>query len=131
MRRDTGSRPQLTATACGQASGYAVDCSGSQQQNRWRRTLMPSNRERSLRHDLDEKLVAPRSPALFWRTFTMPQPGFFFCAAGQPAPGELLRSTPFGRIVFANSDLTGIMDRRASIQEAHRTVGQIVERVSA
>jgi len=93
---------------------------------------MPSNRERSLRHDLDEKLVAPRSPALFWRTFTMPPPGFFFCAAGQPAPGELLRSTPFDRIVFANSEVIGIMDRRASIQqEAHRTVGQIVERVSA
>ncbi len=59
------------------------------------------------------------------------QPGFFFGADGQPAPGEVLRTTPFGRIAFANSDVTGIMDHRASIQEAHRAVGQVVERISA
>jgi spermidine dehydrogenase len=58
------------------------------------------------------------------------QPGFFFGDAGQPAPGEVLRTTPFGRIAFANSDVTGIMDHRASIQEAHRAVGQVVERIA-
>jgi len=52
------------------------------------------------------------------------QPGFFFGKDGRPAPGEVLRNTPFGRIAFANSDLTGIMDHRASILEAHRAVGQ-------
>ena len=53
------------------------------------------------------------------------QPGFFFGADGQPAPGEVLRNNPHGRIAFANSDLTGIMDHRASIIEAHRAVGQL------
>jgi spermidine dehydrogenase len=59
------------------------------------------------------------------------QPGFFFGENGNPAPGEVLRNTPFGRIAFANSDVTGIMDHRASIQEANRAVGQVVERISA
>jgi spermidine dehydrogenase len=58
------------------------------------------------------------------------QPGFFFGADGQSAPGEVLRSTPFGRIAFANSDLTGIMDHRASIIEAHRAVGQLARAVT-
>jgi len=58
------------------------------------------------------------------------QPGFFFGENGNPAPGEILRNTPFGRIAFANSDVTGIMDHRASIQEAHRAVGQAMERMS-
>jgi spermidine dehydrogenase len=43
-----------------------------------------------------------------------------------PAPGEVLRKNPFGRIAFANSDVTGIMDHRASIQEAQRAVQQVV-----
>ena len=34
-----------------------------------------------------------------------------------------------GRIAFANSDITGIMDHRASIQEAKRAVDQVVERL--
>jgi spermidine dehydrogenase len=38
------------------------------------------------------------------------------------APAELIRRHPFGRIAFANSDLSGIMDHRASITEAHRAV---------
>ncbi len=59
------------------------------------------------------------------------QPSFFFGKDGRPAPGEVLRNTPFGRIAFANSDLTGIMDHRASILEAHRAVGQVVSQVTA
>ena len=43
---------------------------------------------------------------------------------GKPAPAELMRHHPFGRIAFANSDLSGIMDHRASITEAHRAVQQ-------
>ncbi|HVT92425.1 MAG TPA: NAD(P)-binding protein [Bryobacteraceae bacterium] len=54
------------------------------------------------------------------------QPGFFFGKPGMPAPGEVLRKNPFGRIAFANSDVTGIMDHRASIQEAQRAVQQVV-----
>jgi spermidine dehydrogenase len=57
------------------------------------------------------------------------QPGFFFGKDGKASPGEVLRNTPFGRISFANSDLAGIMDHRTSILEAHRAVGQALERV--
>jgi len=53
------------------------------------------------------------------------QPGFFFGLDGKPAPREVLRSAPFHRIAFANSDLSGIMDHRASIDEAQRAVDQL------
>jgi len=59
--------------------------------------------------------------------YLAPQPGFFFGTNGQPAPGEILRTQPVGRIAFANSDVTGIMDHRASILEARRAVGQVVQ----
>jgi len=58
-----------------------------------------------------------------------PQPGFFFGSHGKPAPREILRSAPFGRITFANTDLAGAMDHRYSILEAHRAVGQLVDQV--
>jgi spermidine dehydrogenase len=57
------------------------------------------------------------------------QPGFFFGKDGQPAPGEVLRAHPVGRVAFANSDLAGIMDHRASILEADRAVRQVLERL--
>jgi spermidine dehydrogenase len=63
--------------------------------------------------------------------YLSPQPGFFFGSGGKSGPGEVLRNTPFGRISFANSDLAGIMDHRTSILEAHRAVGQAMERVIA
>ncbi len=58
--------------------------------------------------------------------YLTPQPGFFFGKDGKPAPAELMRRHPFGRIAFANSDLSGIMDHRASITEAHRAVQQVL-----
>ena len=58
-----------------------------------------------------------------------PQPGFFFGKDGEPAPREVLRATPFGRIAFANTDLAGIMDHRSSILEAERAVGQLLDQV--
>ncbi len=60
--------------------------------------------------------------------YLSPQPGFFFGTNGSAGPGEILRNRPHGRIAFANSDLTGIMDHRTSILEAHRAVGQALER---
>ena len=60
--------------------------------------------------------------------YLSPQPGFFFGTDANPAPGEVLRNGPFGRIAFANSDLAGIMDHRASILEARRAVGQTIDR---
>jgi spermidine dehydrogenase len=62
--------------------------------------------------------------------YLSPQPGFFFGAGGKPAPGEVLRQKPYGRIAFANSDLSGIMDHRMSILEARRAVGQITARIT-
>ncbi|MGA2419181.1 MAG: NAD(P)-binding protein [Candidatus Acidiferrum sp.] len=58
-----------------------------------------------------------------------PQPGFFFGKNGQPAPRETLRSAPFGRIAFANTDLAGAMDHRYSILEARRAVSQLLDQV--
>ena len=61
--------------------------------------------------------------------YLSPQPGFFFGKDGKPAPREVLRSTPFGRIAFANTDLAGAMDHRCSILEAQRAVGQLLDQV--
>ena len=61
--------------------------------------------------------------------YLSPEPGFFFGKDGQPAPGEVLRARPVGRVAFANSDLAGIMDHRASILEADRAVSQVLSRL--
>jgi len=63
--------------------------------------------------------------------YLSPQPGFFFGVGGQPAPREVLRSAPFGRIAFANTDLAGAMDHRYSILEARRAVSQLFDSVIA
>ena len=57
--------------------------------------------------------------------YLSPQPGFFFGKDGKPAPREVLRRAPFGRIAFANTDLAGAMDHRFSILEAQRAVAQL------
>ncbi len=61
--------------------------------------------------------------------YLSPQPGFFFGKNGQPAPREVLRRAPFGRIAFANTDLAGAMDHRYSILEAKRAVEQLLDQV--
>ena len=61
--------------------------------------------------------------------YLTPPPGFFFGKNGQPAPGDVLRAAPFGRIVFANTDLSGVADHRSSIIEANRAVGQLLDQV--
>jgi spermidine dehydrogenase len=58
--------------------------------------------------------------------YLSPQPGFFFGREGRPAPREVLRNAPFGRIAFANTDLAGAMDHRYSILEARRAVRQLL-----
>src|ERR1700730_5048244 len=58
-----------------------------------------------------------------------PQPGLYFGKGGKPAPREVLRSAPFGRIAFANTDLAGAMDHRYSILEAQRAVNQLLDQV--
>jgi len=61
--------------------------------------------------------------------YLSPQPGFFFGIGGKPAPREVLRAAPFGRITFANTDLAGAMDHRFSILEARRAVSQLFDAV--
>jgi spermidine dehydrogenase len=58
--------------------------------------------------------------------YVNPQPGFFFGSGGKPAPREVLRNRPHGRIGFANTDLAGAMDHRNSIREADRAVQQLL-----
>jgi spermidine dehydrogenase len=61
--------------------------------------------------------------------YLSPQPGFFFGRDGKPAPREVLRNAPFGRIAFANTDLAGAMDHRYSILEGKRAVEQLLDQV--
>jgi spermidine dehydrogenase len=61
--------------------------------------------------------------------YLSPAPGFFFGDGSQPAPSDLLRAGPFGRIAFANTDLSGVADHRSSIREANRAVGQLLDQV--
>ena len=61
--------------------------------------------------------------------YLSPAPGFFFGKDGRPAPGDVLRAAPFGRIAFANTDLSGVADHRSSIIEADRAVGQLLDQV--
>jgi spermidine dehydrogenase len=58
--------------------------------------------------------------------YVNPQPGFFFGTSGAPAPRDVLRAAPHGRIAFANTDLAGAMDHRNSIREADRAVSQLL-----
>jgi spermidine dehydrogenase len=60
--------------------------------------------------------------------YVNPQPGFFFGTGGNPAPRDVLRNQPHGRITFANTDLAGASDHRNSIREADRAVKQLVDR---
>jgi spermidine dehydrogenase len=59
--------------------------------------------------------------------YASPAPGFYFGKNGQPAPGEVLRAAPFGRIAFANVDLSGMPDHKSSIIEGDRAVGQLLD----
>ncbi|HJU11083.1 MAG TPA: FAD-dependent oxidoreductase [Candidatus Binataceae bacterium] len=61
--------------------------------------------------------------------YVSPQPGFFFGKDGKPAPRTVLRAAAFGRIAFANTDLSGTPDHRTAIGEAHRAVNQLLDQV--
>jgi spermidine dehydrogenase len=61
--------------------------------------------------------------------YASPAPGFYFGKDGKPAPGDVLRAAPFGRIAFANVDLSGMPDHKSSIIEADRAVGQVLDQV--
>jgi spermidine dehydrogenase len=58
--------------------------------------------------------------------FVNPQPGFFFGVNDKPAPRDLLRNSPFGRIAFANTDLSGVMDHPNAVMEGQRAAYQVL-----
>jgi spermidine dehydrogenase len=55
--------------------------------------------------------------------FCAPQPGFFLGRNGQAPPPEVLRQ-PHGRIVFAHSELQGLMSMAHGMKEAYRGATQ-------
>jgi spermidine dehydrogenase len=55
--------------------------------------------------------------------FCAPQPGFFLGRDGRPPPPDVLRQ-PHGRIVFAHSELQGLMNMAYAMMEAHRGAAQ-------
>ncbi len=61
--------------------------------------------------------------------YVSPQPGWYYGSNGKPSPRDVLRAAPFGRVAFANTDLSGNMDHRSSIIEADRAVGQLLDQV--
>jgi spermidine dehydrogenase len=61
--------------------------------------------------------------------YVSPPPGWYYGSNGKPGPRDVLRAAPFGRIAFANTDLSGNMDHRSSILEADRAVAQLLDRV--
>jgi spermidine dehydrogenase len=63
--------------------------------------------------------------------YCSPQPGFFFGKDGQPAPREILRRAPFGRIAFANTDLSGIAGFDTAITEGQRAASQLLDRTAS
>jgi spermidine dehydrogenase len=95
--------------------------------------------ERQIRQQFTEMFArsgfdAPRDIAgiilnRWGHAYASPAPGFYFGKDGNPAPGEVLRAAPFGRIAFANVDLSGMPDHKSSIVEADRAVGQLLDQV--
>lgn len=95
--------------------------------------------ERQIRHQLSEMFArtgfdASRDIAgiilnRWGHAYASPAPGFYFGKDGKPAPGDVLRGAPFGRIAFANVDLSGMPDHKSSIIEADRAVGQLLDQV--
>jgi spermidine dehydrogenase len=112
--------------------------STEEQGNRGRAELLATpfrNYERSIRQQFTDMFGASGFDAQrdiagiilnrWGHAYLSPQPGFFFGKDGQPAPREILRKAPFGRIAFANTDLAGAMDHRFSILEAQRAINQL------
>jgi spermidine dehydrogenase len=118
--------------------GYSTE----EQGNRGRREMIGtsfSNYEGQIREQFSEMFAGAGFDAgrdiagivlnRWGHAYLSPQPGFFFGRDGRPAPREILRNAPFGRIAFANTDLAGAMDHRYSILEAQRAVRQLLDQV--
>jgi spermidine dehydrogenase len=58
--------------------------------------------------------------------YASPQPGFFFGKDGKPAFRDILRRAAFGRIAFANTDLSGDPSYATAIEEGERAARQLL-----
>jgi len=97
--------------------------------------------ERQIRQQLTDMFAQPGFDASrdiagiilnrWGHAYASPAPGFYFGKDGKPAPGDILRAAPFGRIAFANTDLPGTPDHKSSIIEANRAVEQLLNLVLA
>ncbi len=58
--------------------------------------------------------------------FVNPAPGFFVGKNGTPAPRDVIRARPFGRIAFSHGDLAGTVNHMHSITESDRATKQIL-----
>jgi spermidine dehydrogenase len=114
-----------------------------QQQGEWGRAQLLTtpfrDYERQIRTQLTEMFSASGFDATrniagivlnrWGHAYVSPQPGFFFGSDGNPPARAVLRAAPFGRIAFANTDLSGTPDHRTAIEEAHRAVSQLLDQV--
>ena len=114
-----------------------------QQQGDWGRAQLLATPfreyERQIRTQLSEMFSASGFDAArdiagivlnrWGHAYVSPQPGFFFGSDEKPPARAILRAAPFGRIAFANTDLSGTPDHRTAIGEAHRAVGQLLDQV--
>ncbi len=114
----------------------------AEQQNAGRAELLSSSfrdYERRVREQLSEMFASTGFDARrdiagivlnrWGHAYCSPQPGFFFGKDGQPAPREILRRAPFGRIAFANTDLSGDPGHATAIAEGQRAAAQLVDRI--
>jgi spermidine dehydrogenase len=58
--------------------------------------------------------------------FVVPTPGFVYGKDGKPSPSEILRKAPFGRIAFANTDLSADSGHDRAIVEGRRAATQLL-----
>ena len=58
---------------------------------------------------------------------TVAPPGFYFGKDGKPAPRDIFRNQPFGRISFGHSDVNGDPSGPGAIEEGHRAGGQAIK----
>jgi spermidine dehydrogenase len=111
-----------------------------QQQSRGRAELLSTpyrQYERKIRAQLTEmfsgsgfdpkRIIAGIVLNRWGHAYASPQPGFFFGKDGKPAPRDILRSAPFGRIAFANTDLSGDPSHMTAIAEGQRAASQLLD----
>jgi spermidine dehydrogenase len=58
--------------------------------------------------------------------FIVAPPGFYFGKDGKPAPRDVFRKQPFGKISFGHSDVTGDPSSTCAIEEGHRSAEQAI-----